>query len=63
MGDQLNEMQLENDQLIDQLSQYSSATIDRFVTVKECEALEQKVKSILQHIDQKKVSDLHYKTI
>lgn len=55
MGDQLNEMQLENDQLTEQLSQFSNVTIDKFVTIKECEVLEQKVKGILHNIEQKKV--------
>jgi hypothetical protein len=55
MADQLNEMQSENDELTDQLSQFSVSTIERLVTITECESLESKVKAILQHIDNKKV--------
>jgi hypothetical protein len=55
MADQLNEMQSENDELTDQLSQFSVATIERLVTIAECESFENKIKMILQHVDNKKV--------
>jgi predicted RNase H-like nuclease (RuvC/YqgF family) len=56
LADQLNEMQSENEDLTEQLAQFSSAAIDRLVTLKECEALESKLKSILHNIEHRKVS-------
>ncbi len=55
MADQLNEMQAENTELTDQLAHFSGATVEKFTTIKECEGLENKLKLILQKIEEKKV--------
>jgi predicted RNase H-like nuclease (RuvC/YqgF family) len=58
LADQLNEVQSENEDLMEQLAEFSSTAIDRLVTLKECDALESKVKVILHNIEQKKVPEV-----
>lgn len=56
LTDQLEDMHSENSDISAQLALLSGATIEKFVSLNECEALEKKLKDILKHVEEKKVT-------
>ena len=55
LTDQLEDMHSENSDLTSQLALLSGTTIDKFLSLNECESLEKKLKDILKRVEEKKV--------
>lgn len=58
LSDKLEEMHSENADLTQQLALLSGSTVEKFVTVAECEEVEKKLKATLQLVERKKTAIL-----